>query len=282
MRVTSLVVALTLVGAWAASRPAQTAAGGSCPATVVRYQPAKHPTLGENAWVLARPAAAGIVAFLPNYPQLLRDGRVNRADALVLWRTGGQLVWVAPGGPPVVMARPVSGGRSFPVSAHPRFPSTGCWQLTARSGNAVAHIVVRVVETPARRGCDATPLAPSSRFALARPRSSGIAGAWSWPTPEGGALLYTHGHGPGGGNMKVPWWVRRGSGPSLEVAGTRLDAPGSFSQRFPAALAFSSHPPGYDAVFPSIVDVPAAGCWLLKVRTAQLAGVLVVRAIDFP
>ena len=35
-----------------------------------------------------------------------------------------------------------------------------------------------------------------------------------------------------------------------------------------------------DGVYPSIVDVPAAGCWLLRLRTAQLAGVLVVRAVN--
>lgn len=73
--------------------------------------------------------------------------------------------------------------------------------------------------------------------------------------------------------MKVPWWVRRNWGGSLELVGTRLDAVDSFRQEFPMALS----PEG---VFPSIVDVPAAGCWLFRLRTARLAGVLVVRAID--
>jgi hypothetical protein len=92
--------------------------------------------------------------------------------------------------------------------------------------------------------------------------------------------MYTHGHGPGNSNAKVPWWVRRNPGRSLELQGTRLDAPGTFSQSFPAALGFSSHPPGYLAVFPSTVKVPEAGCWLFRLRTGLLAGVLVVRAVD--
>jgi hypothetical protein len=72
--------------------------------------------------------------------------------------------------------------------------------------------------------------------------------------------------------MKVPWWIDRG-GPSLELAGTRLDARGSFRQEFPEALS----PKG---VYPSNVDIPAAGCWLLRLRTGRLAGVIVVRAYN--
>ncbi len=33
-------------------------------------------------------------------------------------------------------------------------------------------------------------------------------------------------------------------------------------------------------VYPSTVDIPAAGCWLLRLRTGKRAGVLVVRAVD--
>jgi hypothetical protein len=35
-----------------------------------------------------------------------------------------------------------------------------------------------------------------------------------------------------------------------------------------------------EGVYPSIVDVPAAGCWLLRLRTGSLAGVIVVRAYN--
>ena len=73
--------------------------------------------------------------------------------------------------------------------------------------------------------------------------------------------------------MKVLWSVRRNWGPSLELVGTRLDGDGSFRQEFPMAIS----PAG---VFPSTVDVPEAGCWLFRLRTGRLAGVLVVRAVD--
>jgi len=76
--------------------------------------------------------------------------------------------------------------------------------------------------------------------------------------------------------MKVPWWVDRNWGGVLELTGIRLDAQGSFMQQFTLAGGV----PGDRAVFPSIVDVPAAGCWLLRLRTGRLAGVLVVRAVD--
>jgi hypothetical protein len=40
-------------------------------------------------------------------------------------------------------------------------------------------------------------------------------------------------------------------------------------------MALSPH-----GVYPSIVDIPTAGCWMLRLRTGKLAGVLVVRAMD--
>jgi hypothetical protein len=282
MRLVALVAIAGLVGAWTAVRPGATAGRSSCPATMVRYQPAKHPTLGENPWVLAQPSTAAVLGFLPNYPQLLRDRRVNRSDGLVVWRTGTQIVWHTASGSPTVTAQPLGGGRSVRLTSPLRFPASGCWELTARAGGKTARVVARVVEAPAKLGCDATRLDRETRFALARPLSSGIAGGWNtgWTTRDGGALMYTHGHGPGNSNAKVPWWVRQASAKTLDLPGTRLDGPGTFSQSFPAALGFSSHPPGYLAVFPSTVNVPRAGCWLFRLRTAQLAGVLVVRAVD--
>jgi len=73
--------------------------------------------------------------------------------------------------------------------------------------------------------------------------------------------------------MKIPWWIGTGRGSSLELAGTRLDADASFRQEF----GMAGSPQG---VFPSTVDVPAAGCWLFRLRSARLAGVLVVRVVD--
>jgi hypothetical protein len=247
---------------------------------MVSYQPAKHPTLGEVPWVLARPQGPAILGFLPDYARSLRDGRVNRSDGLVLWRTGGRIIWNVSG---TLSAQRLDGRRSFRIGltgssdgavAEPRFPTAGCWRLSFRSGTKAAAIVARVIPRPAKLRCNATLL--ESGAAYARPRSSGIRGLWPWQS-SGAASLTTHGH-DGDRNMKVPWWVRRGWGGSLSLLGTRLDAPGSFRQEFPNATYDGSQ--GQGGVFPSIVDVPAAGCWVLRLRTAQLAGVVVTRAVD--
>jgi hypothetical protein len=238
----------------------------------VRYQPAKHPTLGDEPWVLALPQAPGILAFLPDYPQTLRYGPANRSDGLVLLTRGARIVWNVSG---TVSARRLDGRRSFTVDGTRsglRFPSGGCWRLTLRAAAGRASIVARVIPQPKDLGCGATKL--EERYAYARPRSSGIRGGWGgWATPEGGALLFTHGHA-GRMNMKVLWSVRRNWGSSLELVGTRLDGVGTFQQEFPMALS----PVGF---FPSTVDVPAPGCWLFRLRTARLAGVLVVRVVDY-
>jgi hypothetical protein len=241
---------------------------------MVRFERAKHPRLWNTPWVLAQPSTAGVVGFLPSYLGSLRDGRVNHPDGLVLWKSGGRIFWNVGG---TMTARRVDGHGSFVVrlrrtsvgfATDPRFSSSGCWRLTAGGGSVVA----RVVPEPKTLACEPTRLSESGK-AFVRPRSSGIYGGWTWRTAANGALMYTHGVGPGDLNAKVPWWVRRNWGPSLELVGTRLDAAGSFKQEFPMAVS----PRG---VFPSIVDVPAPGCWLFRLRTGRLAGVLVVRAVD--
>jgi hypothetical protein len=240
---------------------------------MVRYQSAKHPSLGETPWALARPPRLGVLAFMPTYASSLRDERVNSSDGLVLWQTGARIAWNTSG---ALVARRLDGRRSFRIAsgadAEPRFPSPGCWRLTLRSGTRSASVVARVISRPLSLGCGATRLESGSAFA--RPRSSGIEGGWPWQL-SGPASLTTHGH-DGDHNMKVPWWVDRNWGGVLELTGIRLDAQGSFMQQFTLAGGVS----GDRAVFPSIVDVPAAGCWLLRLRTGRLAGVLVVRAVD--
>jgi len=268
------VAAAALTGVWiglgAAARP-----GASCVASPVRYQAAKHPTLHDTPWILARPATRGVLGFLVSYPRMLRDGRVNRSEGVVLWTKGARIVWSGPDLAATLFMRRLDRRGAFRVRlvrtddglvADVRFPSPGCWRLRLGAATAVA----RVVSTPSEVGCAATPLVGGKAFA--RPRSSGIYGGWGpWSTRSGGALLYTHGHGAGL-NMKVPWWVRAGWGSSLGLTGIRLDAAGSFEQELP-----SVSPPG---VFPSIVDIPAAGCWLLRLRTGRLAGAVIVQAID--
>jgi hypothetical protein len=222
-------------------------------------------------WVLARPQEAAVIGHLVSYAQSLRDGRVNRRDGLVLWRTHATIVWNVSG---TLVARRLDGRRSFSLQvaedsgATLRFPSTGCWRLRLRG----ATVVARVVAPPRVLGCDATPVETPGASVFARPRSSGIRGGWGpWWTARRGALLYTHGHHVAGGmNMKVLWRVTGDAADSLELVGTRLDGNGSFRQEFVYA-------PG---LYPSIVDVPAAGCWAFRLRTGRLAGVIVVQAID--
>jgi hypothetical protein len=121
-----------------------------------------------------------------------------------------------------------------------------------------------------------------------RPAGSGLAALlWYWPSEwkrRHGAAIYTGGEMPQGWTTKVLWAfvapAQRGQGGRrLTVKGTRLDAPGTFTQRFGAiSYGARSRAPSYA----SIVDVPKAGCWRLDVSTAKLSSSVVVRAITAP
>jgi hypothetical protein len=286
------VLVLGAVGAAAWAVAVVTAASAvphpGCRATTVRYEPAKHPSLGDVPWLLGQPERAGVAVFVLSQADALRDGRVNRSDGVVLWQSGTRLVWHVDGPAATVAAERLGGGARFRIplvgtedglAASPRFPSAGCWRLTVRAGELEASVTARVVPRPRRIGCDATPVGDTSLTA-ARPREAGIAGGSPWRTADDRLLMYTHGVGPGDLSAKVPWWTRDEAAPSLELTGIRLDSPGHFTQEFPQAGNAGSRPPGYRAVYPSIVDVPAAGCWLLRLRAAQRGAVLVVRAVD--
>jgi hypothetical protein len=88
--------------------------------------------------------------------------------------------------------------------------------------------------------------------------------------------IYTGGELPGGGSTKILWIVRPVSSSWVDVSGRQLDGPGTFEQRFGSASATEG------TVFPSIVTVPTAGCWLLTVRNGRVAGRFAVVAIDAP
>ena len=82
--------------------------------------------------------------------------------------------------------------------------------------------------------------------------------------------LPTGGAWRNGSTAKVLWWPRRAGGRSLTIRGRSLDAGGgTFIQKFSAASS------GY----PSIVDIPSAGCWRIDVTTGTLHGTVVVRAV---
>ena len=84
-----------------------------------------------------------------------------------------------------------------------------------------------------------------------------------------GLVLYTHG-GTGNPAMKVLWTMRRASA-GLTVRGARLDAPGAFTQRFAGGREV-----------PSIVKIPAAGCWRLALLAGKARASFVVSAVDPP
>ena len=242
-----------------------------CAATTVRYTASKFPSRADTPWVLARPASAELLGAVVSYPQALRDPRVNRSDGLVLWRLGSSIQWNHPG---TLRAQRLDGPGAFrtPMGSPLGFPSAGCWRLTLWNdsgfGFAMGSVIARVVSVPAQLGCGATEL--EDGWGVARPRSAGIRGGWPWRA-SGPAQLTTHGH-DGDRNMKVPWWIKGGSS-TLELSGTRLDGAGTFRQVFEEALS----PKG---VYPSIVDIPKAGCWLFRLRSGARAGAIVVRAVD--
>jgi hypothetical protein len=123
-----------------------------------------------------------------------------------------------------------------------------------------------------------------------RPASSGLAALlWYWPGQwsrrlQRSAWIYTGGEMPQGYSTKVLWaFVGRAQKDrgrrALTVKGTRLDAHGSFTQRF-GAISYDGQAGAPS--FASIIDVPKAGCWRLDVSTAKLRASVVVRAITAP
>jgi hypothetical protein len=282
--------AIALAAVACVARQTHVAGGAtSCAATTVRYTP--------TAIGIPHVDAGAVKGHLFYYAgPTLMDGRVNSSDGLVIyvrgrWALGSTKIMWSLGRGAGTTLRIVgkrldgagrfsqrlrsSGGGDFPSIVN--VPAAGCWRLSLRSGRVRASVVLRAAALPEQRTCDATPV--EAGWAVARPRSSGIRGGWGpWLTAQGGALLYTHGRQPGGFNMKVPWWVRRPTEGVLALRGTRLDGSGVLAQDLPPAVAHDG--PQDQDVFPSVVDVPAAGCWLLRLRVGTHAGIVVVRAVD--
>lgn len=73
-------------------------------------------------------------------------------------------------------------------------------------------------------------------------------------------------------NPKVLWIARRRT-PAREISlrGRRLDAPGTFTSRYPVASG---------GQFPSYVEIPQAGCWRITVSAGGLSGSGVFAAHD--
>ena len=109
-------------------------------------------------------------------------------------------------------------------------------------------------------------------------RGREVVGYLFYYTPElrSGARLriYAGGELPGGGSTKILWVVRRPLSSTLTIVGRRLDAGGSFRQDERSARGPSG------AVFPSVVDVPEPGCWLVTVRNGPRSARFALEAIS--
>jgi hypothetical protein len=113
----------------------------------------------------------------------------------------------------------------------------------------------------------------------ATPRSSGVAAVLFvtvFPDQDK-AMIPAGGHFPGGPNTKFLWWAPH-PGASLAVVGQRLDVPGGFRAVFNSAYGDVGNQGG-QTIFPSIIDVPQAGCWSLTLRTGRSAGQVVFQVV---
>jgi hypothetical protein len=86
-----------------------------------------------------------------------------------------------------------------------------------------------------------------------------------------GTVIYTGG-GTNVFSTKILWVAQRSSARAV-VTGRRLDGNGRFTQHLSRAGK---------GQFPSIIHVPAAGCWKLNVRSGRSHASIVVRAIEPP
>jgi hypothetical protein len=86
-----------------------------------------------------------------------------------------------------------------------------------------------------------------------------------------GAVLYTRG-GTRAFSTKILWVADRPRATAI-IRGRQLDGSSRFSQKLSRAGGGG---------FPSIIRIPAAGCWKLAIRSGPSHGSIVVRAIDPP
>jgi hypothetical protein len=264
-----------------------------CAATTVHYAATRVAT----PWVGAGRAFTGHVFY---YSQVAGDGRVNQSDGLVAYAgVPGKVLW-APrnrrraSATLVVRARRLDGAgaftqrlRALPGKQFPSqltIPEAGCWRLTLRSGGLSASVVVQAVARQSEPRCDPTPVfrrtQPHPRFGQitwmqATPRTDGMAAILFVSTlPDvDSAVIYAGGRAPEGWNTKFLWWSPH-PGPDLTITGRRVDGlAGRFQQRFGSASSDEG------IVFPSIVDIPTAGCWAVTVQTGRTAGLIVFQSV---
>jgi len=255
------------------------------------------PPRAGGPWIAAGSGTRRIDGFLYTLEPTLGDARIRDAAGLTVYAGALHKVawlprrWSGTGRFLVVAGRRLDGTGSFraryPRALSPqsfpsglRLPTAGCWRLTLTTGSRRWSLHVRAVDPPAEALCDATqvsggrnPVDPYfTTWIAASPRSTHVYATYSVAVPGiAGAAIYAGGRWPDGANTEVLWLVDRPSGP-LQVTGTRLDSSASFALSVRAAAS-----PSY--AYPSIPDIPEAGCWLLRLRTSGRGGVLVMHAL---
>jgi hypothetical protein len=291
------VVAVLAAALAAAASVAHPGAGkeptAPCASTIVHYTATKIGT----PWMAAGRVFTGHLFY---YSEIAGDGRVNQSDGLVAYAgLSGNVLWVPrtsrrAGATLVVTGRRLDGDGSFTSrfrgttgrQFHSRLtiPAAGCWRLTLRSGRLSSSIKVQAVAPPSEPRCDPTPVfrrtEPHPKFGRitwmqATPRTDGVTAILFVSTvPDAdAAVIYAGGHAPEGWSTKFLWWSPH-PGPGLTITGRRVDGlEGRFQQRFGSASSEEG------IVFPSIVDIPTAGCWATTVQTGRTAGLIVFQAV---
>ena len=272
------VVLAGLVSVFSDSGPA---ASSSCQANLVRYE--WNARAAGAPWLGVRAGRSRLEGYLYTYDEYLGDRRVNRSERVVL-RAGKaeKIAWFSTtwgGSRLTVTAKRLDGPGAFSrrfrathgAGFYPsgiRIPTAGCWQLTLRTKGWLYRVIVEAVDPAPPDTCDPTPVPPSGWVDLVPARSE-ISAGWGWRTEEGGALLYTGGRTPDGGNTKVLWRSTQPGG-SLLLRGSEIGGNGAFRATFNEVS-----PRGH---WPSHVTVPTPGCWLFTAHgIGKAAGIVVAR-----
>ena len=116
---------------------------------------------------------------------------------------------------------------------------------------------------------------PDVPWIVATPKSAHIIGFLFFVPPGAtgqDALMRTGGRGPNGRSDKILWYITRGRPTrTLTITGKNLSSSDSMRQTFPVASS------GY----PSILDIPTAGCWKLTIRSGKIRGHVTFQVLSY-
>lgn len=263
----------------------------ACPAAPVHHDWSR--LSPASPWIAAGTGPGRLVGqLLGTYEPTLADRRVREAPGLTVYAGAMHKLgwlparWHGTSRALRVVAERIDGpGRvtyRFPRALAPQFfpsgitlPTAGCWRLALATGSRRWTLHARAIEPPAEPRCDPTAVGsgpnrvdPSfTTWIAATPARARVYGTFSVSLPgiEGAAIRT--------GGRKVLWLVERPAG-LLHVRAVRLDGPQAEVRQ---SLSPASSPV---YAYPSRLDLPAAGCWLVRLRTSGRAGVVVMRALD--